>query len=78
MVVSNGNEKIIMMKIYKNTVYIFYTNCMIISNASFESLIVLSILIFIMIIFACFLSKITKGTFCCKEQIHNTDETFPL
>ena len=47
-------------------------------DGAFEALIVLSILIFIIIFFSCFLSIIIKGTFCCKEQIHNMDDVVPV
>ena len=47
-------------------------------DGEFEALIVLSILIFIIIFFSCFLSIMIKGTFCCKEQIHNMDDVVPV
>ena len=47
-------------------------------DGAFDALIVLCILIFFMIIFACFLSIMIKGTFCCKEQIHNIDDVVPV
>ena len=49
-----------------------------ISDDAFEALITLSILIFIMIIFSCLLTKLTKGTFCCKYKIQNIEETLPV
>ena len=48
------------------------------TDGSFEALVTLSVLIFIIIFFSCLLSKMTKGTFCCKQQIHNIDETLPV
>jgi hypothetical protein len=46
-----------------------------VNDDAFESLITLCVLIFVIIFFSCFLSKLTKGTFCCKERIQNMDET---
>ena len=48
------------------------------TDGSFESLITLCVLIFIIIFFSCLLSKMTKGTYCYKQQIHNIDETLPV
>ena len=52
--------------------------CMELNDGSFVSLITLCVLIFVIIIFSCFLLIMLKGTFCCKEQIHNIDETLPV
>lgn len=48
------------------------------NDGSFVSLITLCVLIFVIIIFSCFLSIMLKGTFCCKEQIHHNDDVEPI
>ena len=49
-----------------------------VNDGSFVSLITLSVLIFVIIFFSCFLSIMLKGTFCCKEQIHHMDDVVPV
>ena len=49
-----------------------------VDDGAFVSLITLCSLIFIIIFFSCFFSIMLKGTFCCKQQIHNIDESLPV